>query len=113
MTKKGLPSLLAGVCIRGMAGTQFHIQPAVHQFLQTSLAAKMLCQGIMRQHVFPRVNLEHVAFPRFRMGTIGLAPGEPPVVNSAFLLSADIAIKSFSPGPRRDSILRSDFLHER
>ena len=73
----------------------FHVEPAVHKFLQTRLAAKMLRGSVMRQHVFPWIDFEHVAFRRVRMRTEGFAPGEPPVVRAAFLLAADIAVKSF------------------
>jgi len=95
-----------------MGSAEFHVQPAVHQFLQARLAAKMFRRGVMRQHVFPGINLQHLAFRSFGMRAKGLAPGEPPVVYRALLLAADIAIKSLGPGQWRHPILRWDFLHE-
>jgi hypothetical protein len=95
-----------------MRGAQLHVQPAIDQFLQACLAAKMLRRGVMRQHVFPGVDLQHLAFRRLSMGAKGLVPGEPPMVYRAFLLAADVAIKSLGPGQRRHPILRLDFPHE-
>jgi hypothetical protein len=95
-----------------MASAQFDVEPAVHQLLQARLAAKMFRHGVMRQHVFPGINLQHLAFRRFGMRAKGLAPGEPPVIYRAFLLAADIAIKSLGPGQWRHPILWWDFLHE-
>jgi hypothetical protein len=95
-----------------MGGPQFHVQPAVHQFLQAGLAAKMFRRRVMRQHVFPGINLQHLAFRRLNMRAKRLASCEPPVIYRAFLLAADIAVKSLSPGQRRHPILRLDFPHE-
>ncbi len=95
-----------------MSSTQFHVQPAVHQFLQAGLAAKMFRRGVMRQQVFPGVDLQHLAFRRLSVGAKRLVPGEPPMVHRAFLLAADVAIKSLGPGQRRHPILRLDFPHE-
>src|SRR5947209_19661285 len=96
----------------GMGSAQFHVEPAVNQFLQARLSAKMFRRGVMCQHVFPGINLQHLAFRRFGMWAKGLAPGEPPVVYGAFLLPADVAIKSLGPSQWRHPILRWDFLHE-
>src|SRR5947209_17383397 len=95
-----------------MRDAQLRVEPAIHQLLQTCLAAKMFCGRVMGQHVFPGINLEHLAFRGLSMRAKGLAPGEPPVVNRPLLLAANIAIKSLSPGQWRHPILRWDFLHE-
>ena len=96
----------------GMSHAHFRVEPAVHQLLQTRLAAKMLYRGVMRHHVFPGIDLEHLPFRGLGMGTVGLGPGQPPVVDGPLLLAADIAIESFGPGHRRHPIQRSCFLHE-
>ena len=95
-----------------MPGAHFRIEPAVHQLLQTRLAAKMFHCGVMRHHVFPRIDLEHLPFRGFGMGAVRLGPGQPPMINRTLLLAADIAIESFGPGHRRHPIQRSGFLHE-
>ena len=95
-----------------MPGAHFRIEPAVHQLLQTRLAAKMFHCGVMRHHVFPRIDLEHLPFQGFGMGAVRLGPGQPPMINRTLLLAADIAIESFGPGHRRHPIQRSGFLHE-
>jgi len=95
-----------------MRRTHLHVEPAVHQFLQARLAAKMFCRSVMSQHVFPGIDLEHMAFRRVRMRAVGLTPGEPPVVHRAFLLGTDIAVKSFCPGQRRHPVIKLDFPHE-
>ncbi len=78
-----------------MRRRHFHIEPAVHKFLQARLTAEMLRRSVMRQHIFPGIDFEHVAFRRVRMRAKGFAPGEPPMVRAALLLTADIAVKSF------------------
>jgi len=95
-----------------MRDAQLRVEPAIHQLLQACLAAKMFGGGVMRQHVFPGIDLQHLAFRGLGMRAKGLAPGKPQVVNRPFLLAADIAIKSLSPGQWRHPILRWDFLHE-
>jgi hypothetical protein len=95
-----------------MRRAHFHVEPPVDQFLQAGLATKVFGRSVMRKHVFPGIDLEHVAFRRVRMGAVRLAPGEPPVVYRAFLLAADIAIKSFGPSHRRHPVVKLDFLHE-
>ena len=104
--------LFAGVRSSGMRHTHFEVEPPVHQFLQTRLTAKVLRRGVMRQHVFPGIDFEHVAFRRLGMGAEGLAPGEPPMVHTAFLLATDIAVKRFRPGQWRHPVIRLDFPHE-
>src|ERR1041385_4210319 len=97
---------------RSMACGQLHIEPAVYQFLQACLAAKVFGRGVMRQHVFPWINLQHLALWRFSMRAKGLVPGKPPMVYRALLLAADIAIKGLGPGQRGHPILGWDFHHE-
>lgn len=95
-----------------MRHTDFEVEPPVHQFLQTRLTAKVLRRGVMRHHVFPGIDFEHVAFRRLGMGAEGLAPGEPPMVHTAFLLATDIAVKRFRPGQWRHPVIRLEFPHE-
>jgi hypothetical protein len=104
--------LFAGVRSGGMRHAHFEVHPSVHQFLQTRLTAKVLRRGVMRQHVFPGIDFEHVAFRRVGMGAEGLAPGEPPMVHTAFLLATDIAVKRFRPGQWRHPVIRLEFPHK-
>jgi hypothetical protein len=52
--------LFAGV-LGGMGCAHFDVEPPIHQLLQTCLAAKMFCRSIVRHHIFPGVDFEHMA----------------------------------------------------
>lgn len=80
------------------AGSHLGIHPAVDKFLQTCLAAKVFGVGVVRRHVFPGIDFEHLVARRLVMRAVRLAPRQPPMVNAAFLLSADIAIERLCPG---------------
>src|SRR5215510_5188486 len=54
--------------------------------------------GVMRRHVLPGINPEHGTRRSFLMRAVRLGPRQPPVINAAFLFSANIAIERFRPG---------------
>ena len=74
------------------------VHPAVYELLQTCLPAQMFGLDVMGCHVLPRINPEHPARWRLVMRLVRFRPCQPPVINTAFLLSADIAIERFRPG---------------
>ena len=80
------------------------IEPAVYEFLQAGLAAEMFGVGIMGKHVFPGIDLEHVTLRGCVVRTVRLSPGQPPVVDAAFLLAADVAVEGFGPGHARPHV---------
>src|SRR5262249_30016739 len=83
------------------------IHPAVDQLLQTGLAAKVFGSSVVRQHVFPGIDFEHLASRSIIVRTVRLAPGQPPMIDAAFLLSANIAIERLRPGhsaPRSETV---------
>src|SRR5262245_57962177 len=66
--------------------------------------------GVMRRHVLPGINPEHGTRRSFLMRAVRLGPRQPPVINAAFLFSANIAIEGFRPGyaaPLHFSVSRS------
>lgn len=80
------------------SGRHLSIHPSINELLQARLPAQMLGISIVRCHVLPRIDFQHMARRGFRVWLVRLGPGQPPVINTAFLLAADIAIKCFSPG---------------
>lgn len=84
--------------IGGRTGSHLCIHPAIDQFLQAGLAAQVFGSGVVRGHVFPGINFEHLVARSLVMRAVGLGPCQPPMIDGAFLLSADIAIERFRPG---------------
>jgi hypothetical protein len=74
------------------------IHPAVNELLQARLPAQVLGRGVVRGHVLPRINLEHLPRGSILMRAVRFRPGQPPVVDAAFLFPTDVAIEGLGPG---------------
>jgi hypothetical protein len=53
---------------------------------------------VVRRHVFPGIDFQHMPFRGLLVRTVGLSPNQPPMVYGALLLTADIAVERFGPG---------------
>src|SRR5215813_4633015 len=104
------PAGLSGLQRNDRIRSHLRVHPTVNKFLQAGLAAKVFGGSVVRQHVFPGIDLEHLASRSIIMWTVRLAPGQPPMVDAAFLLSANIAIEGLRPGhssPRSETVAQS------